>query len=251
MTLRNKYFKIPYILFASLMVSGCAKYTTIANKAHQGYVMDQQMKVDSSVVRYYLPYKAKMEQQMNTVIGQSARELTKDSKPETLLGNFFADALLKEGRKLDKTIDFSFGTKGGLRTNIPKGDVTVSHIFELMPFENELIVVKLKGEGMISLLNVIASRSGLPVSGLTMKIKEGKPTAVMIGGEPFDLNQEYRMLTYDYLSNGGDGLTFLAETKDKMLLNLKVREALLDYVKDIKQEGKTINTQLDGRIVIE
>lgn len=251
MTLLNKYFRIPSILIATLTVSGCAKQTTVARNEYKGYLMDQQMIVDSSVVRYYLPFKAKMEQQMNTVIGSSERELTKGSNPETLLGNFFVDALLSEGRKVDKSIDFSFGTKGGLRTSIPKGDITVSHIFELMPFENELIAVKLKGQAMMSLLNVIASRSGLPVSGLTMKIKDGKPTNVLIGGKPFDINQEYNILTYDYLSNGGDGLTFLAEAADKKVLNLKVRDALLDYVKETKREGKTINTQLDGRIVIE
>lgn len=187
---------------------------------------------------------------MNRVIGQTDQELTKTSDPETLIGDFFSDAILAEGLKKDPTIQFTLSTKGGLRTSFPKGNITVSNVFELMPFENELVVLKLSGASVQKVIDFIVKSNGQPVAGIRMNIKDKKASDVMIAGKPFDINQSYNLLTYDYLANGAEGLEFLSEATERKNIDKKVRDALIDYINGLTSAGKTINTQLDGRIVV-
>ncbi len=186
---------------------------------------------------------------MNRVIGHTDIDLTKPSSaPETLLGNFFAEALLTEGRKLYPEVDFSFGTKGGLRIELSKGDITVGHVFELMPFENQLAVVEISGEQIGQLAQFIASTGGQPVAGMRMVIHDGRAKDIEIAGQPLDDSKTYHLLTYDYLANGGDNIRGLDNPINRVDLPKKVREALIDYISQLTQEGEHINTQLDGRI---
>jgi 2',3'-cyclic-nucleotide 2'-phosphodiesterase (5'-nucleotidase family) len=211
--------------------------------------MDSTVAVDSAIVKAYLPYKQKMEAQMNGVIGRCAKELTKTGGPETLLGNFFADAVMAESKKIEPAIDFALPTtKGGLRNNLPKGNIALSNIFELMPFENELVLLKLKGTDVEQLLNFIAVSGGQPVSNITLKIKDNTPYDILINGKPFDNTKTYLVLTSDYIASGGDNARGLASPLERKSLGLLVRNALVNYVKAQTTLGKPIDAYLDGRI---
>lgn len=234
-----------------LMNTSCQRHYAVTGNQYKEYGIDQQAGVDSTVVNYYLPYKKQMEAEMNRVLGRTEQALTKPSTPETLLGNYFADAVLTEGLKKDPTIQISFGTKGGLRTTYPQGDITMSRVFELMPFENELMVLSLTGPKLLELIDFIIKKDGEPVSGLRLKIKDKKPYDITIGGKPFDVNQTYKLITYDYLANGGDDLDCLRTASERKTIDKKVRDALIDNINDLTRQGKTINSKLDGRIVIE
>lgn len=238
------------LVFGPVLLSSCNRHFTVSGNQYKEYAIDQSAGVDSSLVKYYLPYKKQMDAEMNRVIGQTDQELTKTSDPETLIGDFFSDAILAEGLKKDPTIQFTLSTKGGLRTSFPKGNITVSNVFELMPFENELVVLKLSGASVQKVIDFIVKSSGQPVSGIRMNIKDKKATDVMIAGKPFDINQSYNLLTYDYLANGAEGLEFLSEATERKNIDKKVRDALIDYINGLTSAGKTINTQLDGRIVV-
>jgi len=245
------HVKITAAVFSAFTISSCNRHFAVQKNEYRQYAMDSQLSVDSSVVKYYLPYKNKMEAEMNRVIGQADHEITKTSKPESLLGNFFSDALLAEGLKKEPSVQFTFSTKGGLRTGIPKGDITVSDIFELMPFENEIVLLKISGATVQKLIDFIVNDKGQPVAGMTMKIKNNKAYDVTIAGKPFDMNQTYNLLTYDYLANGGGDVTFLDKPIARNNIGLKVRDALMQYIAEQTKSGKKINTQLDGRIVVE
>jgi 2',3'-cyclic-nucleotide 2'-phosphodiesterase (5'-nucleotidase family) len=248
----NLNLRITLLFLFITLFTACNRHYSVQNNIYKEYGIDQTAEVDSSFVRMYLPYKQKMDAEMSTVLGQCAQPLTKpSSSPETLLGNFFADVILAEGRKKDPGIDFSFGTKGGLRTTLPKGDITYRNIFELMPFENELVVLTLPGKNVLSLIDFIIRKGGEPVSGLRMKVRDNKPYDITIGGRPFDVNQHYQLLTYDYLANGGDDLESLRNAIASKQIDNKVREAIIEHIKDLTRNGKTINSKLDGRIVIE
>lgn len=249
--LNKKIFKS--FVIATLLtfaMSSCNRHFTVQKDEYKQYSIDSLAGVDSSAVKYYLPYKKQMEAEMNRVIGQSEQELTKPSVPETLLGNFFSEALLAEALKIDPTIQFTFSTKGGLRVTIPKGNITVSNIFELMPFENELVVLKLSGASVLKLIDFIIKKDGEPVAGLRMKIKNKMAYDITIAGQPFDVNKTYNLLTYDYLANGGDDLEGLANPIERKNVGKKVRDTLMEYIEEQTRNGKKINAQLDGRIVI-
>jgi len=239
---------IPLILVV-WSIMACSRYFTPTKPQYTQYGISGEIPADSAYIKYYSPYQQQLEAEMNRVVGYTDVDLTKPSDaPETLLGNFFADALLAEGRKHYPNAEFSFGTKGGLRTELQQGNITVGLLFELMPFENELVVLELPGQSVQQLAQFIASTGGQPVAGIRMKTKDGKPVDIEIAGKPIDLSRTYTLVTYDYLANGGDNSRGLEKPSKRIDLGKKVREALIDYVSQQTKEGKNINTQLDGRI---
>ncbi|MCE7064812.1 5'-nucleotidase C-terminal domain-containing protein [Dyadobacter sp. CY326] len=250
MTLSLRQFGYLAWIAAIAFCASCQRHLAVTKNEYKQYGINAQTSEDSAIVNYYLPYKQKMQAEMGKVIGQTAEELTKPANPETLMGNYFADALLTEGLKKDTTIQFTLSTKGGLRTTFPKGDITVSHVFELMPFENEMVVLKLSGEKVQEVINFIVKKDGEPISGMHMKIRNGAAYDVTIAGQPFDKNKTYNLLTYDYLADGGDELECLRNPLERREINKKVRDALLDNINDLTRQGKKITAQLDERIVI-
>lgn len=207
--------------------------------------------VDSTLWQNIIPYKSKLDDQMNVVIGITAQALTKD-QPEGLLGNFVAD-LVMEQTPLNyypadnSKPDFCFLNNGGLRASLPAGEITMRNVFEVMPFENELVVLTLNGTQINELLKFIVRKGGIPVSGLRMKIKEMKATEVLINNVPFDSNRTYQVVTSDYLANGGDNLLFLTEAK-KEYAGLKIRDAIIEHCQKLNEQGKVIDPKLDQRI---
>lgn len=230
--------------------TSCSRYFTPSQQAaYTKHQIDSTITEDPAYIRQYAPYKQQLEAEMNRAIGHTDVSLTKPSDaPETLLGDFFADALLAEGRKLHPEIEFSFGTKGGLRSEIQRGELTIGTLFELMPFENELVVLELSGDSVKRLAEFIARTGGQPVGGLRMGIENNRPVAVQIAGKPLDTSRSYKLLTYDYLANGGDNSPGLGNPINRINLGKKVRESLIDYVTEQTKAGKHINMQLDGRI---
>lgn len=243
-------YSLSALLMASVVLVSCNRHYSVSSNQYKQYAIDDQTSVDSSLVKYYLPYKNQLEAEMSRVIGKSDHELTKPSAPETLMGDFFSDAILAEGLKMDPSIQFTLATKGGLRTTFPKGNITVNNAFELMPFENELVVLKLSGPTVQKVIDFIAHSNGQPVAGIRMKIKDDKAYDVFIAGKPFDASQSYTLLTYDYLANGAEGLEFLSQAIESKIINKKVRETIIDYITDQTRAGKTINTHLDGRVSV-
>ena len=134
---------------------------------------------------------------------------------------------------------------GGLRTTIDKGNITMGKIFELMPFENELVVLELDKSDYISLLSYIVKRGGEPFSGMTIKIdKENK---IISNSWPvnFENGEKISVITSDYLANGGDNMSFF-QNKEQKKVGIKLRDAIIDYCK----KTDTINVKLDNRIII-
>ena len=81
-----------------------------------------------------------------------------------------------------------------------------------------------------------------------MNINNGKPENIIINGKAFDVKQNYKVLTSDYIASGGDDAVGFANPIAKRNLNLKIRDALLKEVNQLQTDGKTINAKLDGRI---
>ena len=209
--------------------------------------------MDSSIIQLYAPYKNILEKDMNRVLAISEVELVKD-KPESLLTNFLADLLLEQGavvakdQQLNLTPAVSFFNYGGIRSSLPKGEITVGNIFELMPFENEMVLLELKGEQMQAFLDYIADHGGGSVGGVEMVISGDKATDVKIGGEKIDFNKSYWLVTNDYVAAGGDGLEMLAENQQFINSGEKIRDAIIEYLEGVAEKNKHVDPKLDGRI---
>jgi 2',3'-cyclic-nucleotide 2'-phosphodiesterase (5'-nucleotidase family) len=243
--LRNYLFALGF-----LTLSACSTSYQVIKTNREEYNINNKVAVDSSIIKTYLPYKVQLDAEMNKVIGYSEVNLTKGSNlPESVLGNFFADAIMHQAKKIIPHIDFALPTtKGGLRNDIVKGPIIISSIFELMPFENQLVMVELSGADALTVIKYIAATNGQPVARLTMNIKDKLPENIKIDGKPFDVNKTYMVLTSDYIANGGDDSQGFTNPISRKNIGLLVRTALLNEVEEVQQSGRKINAKLDGRI---
>ena len=192
------------------------------------------------------PYREQLEERINEVIGEATAVLNKDGRYETTLGNMAADAMLHViNKNPNANVDIAITNNGGLRVPINPGPITVGKIFELMPFENTMVILEYDAAGVDSLANQIARRSGA-IAGLSFTVNTESRTAtdVKVGGQPLDSNRRYKVVTSDYLANGGGSLTILRNPLDRTDTPLLLRDAFIEYVSDTK----TITPKLDGRI---
>ena len=219
-------------------------------------VSEETASSDSSIIELYKPFKKILDTDMNRVISVSEFQMEKD-KPESLLTNFLADLLLEESaiisnnKALNISPDVSFFNYGGIRTFLPKGEITVGKIFELMPFENELVFVELSGQKMKDFLDYTAGHGGDSVGGARFTISNDKATKISIGGKVFDPTKSYWLVTNDYIAAGGDGLSMLQNNLNYIKNGEKIRDVIISYMERKQAQGETITAELDGRISYE
>lgn len=243
--------QILFILGWLMLQTACTPHYQLTGSNYYGYQIYKGLHASNEAEKLIIPYRDSLMNKMNVIIGVSETSLEKQ-QPEGTLGNFCADALLQiASTKANRNVDVCFMNNGGLRVpSLPKGDITVGNIFELMPFDNELVVMEISGKDMLEICNRIAARGGWPVSGLRMTIRNYKAENILIQGKPLDVNTTYTIATNDYLANGGDELEML-KTYQKQTFNLYLRDALIDYIKALHQMNKTITSQKDQRIINE
>ena len=216
-------------------------------------VSDSVIQLDSQLVSLYLPYKNILEKDMSRVIAVSAEEMVKD-RPESNLTNFLADLLLEEGKEIATEMGenfhpaISYYNYGGIRTFLPKGEITVGKIFELMPFENELVFLELSGAQVLEFLNIIVAKGGESVGGARFKISDNKAKHVEVDGKPLNENEFYWLVTNDYVAAGGDGLEVLTRRNDFVSGNIKIRDVIIAHLEKKYEKGQEISAKPDGRI---
>lgn len=208
------------------------------------------MPVDSAVLAFYKPYKLSIDSQMNAVIGMAAVNFER-KRPEGLLNNLVADIMYQEGKRQNLTFDFVHTNFFGLRNSIAAGPIKAFKIYELMPFENYFVTVTLKGTDVQELFNYIAALNGDPISGARFKIKDGNAVDIQINGSDFDPSRDYTVLTIDYMANGGDKAEVYTRGIKRFDSTYRLRDAILDYIKQQQAQGKTITSELDNRIQSE
>ena len=198
------------------------------------------------------PYRQKLESQMNEVLGYSAQELRKVNSGESALGNFVADVQMAQVLPLyQKPIDLSLMTTGGIRATLPKGAITLSNIFELSPFENQLVVLTLPGTSLQKLFDHGARSKDLILKNATFTIKDNKPYDIKINGQPLDLQKSYTIVMSDYLAYGGDDLFLLKEATKVEPAGILVREALIKHIRQLTAQNKQIEARVDGRMKVQ
>jgi len=201
---------------------------------------------DSAVAAMVAPYKVQMDAQMLKTIGSTDTVLYK-MQPECTLGNFIADAMLQKARELDNDIDAAVMNYGGIRISyIQPGSITVKHMYELMPFDNMLCIVSMNGATLQQFCSHMASAKGWPVSGLRYSITPDKKAAgITINNIPIQDGRVYKIVTNDYVANGGDKCDFL-KPLEKEQTNIFIRDVLIAYVKSM--HGKPLHPYTEKRV---
>jgi 2',3'-cyclic-nucleotide 2'-phosphodiesterase (5'-nucleotidase family) len=251
---RGMNIKLFYIIFLFVLGVSCYTPPKLINKEAHPIKINEVYKgsEDELFKKFIAPYSDSLNKTMNEVLVISTQPLTKD-QPESLLGNMVADVVLKRARQRYKElggdkVDACLLNNGGLRTSLPKGEITRGKIYELMPFENEMIVVTMSGKKMNDLLNYVAATNGVPLSGMVIGIRDAKTHSAFINGMPFDSMLTYKVVTSDYLGGGGDKMDFFKEPVKIEFLKYKLRDAIIDELKEMGANGKQLNVKLDGRV---
>lgn len=192
------------------------------------------------------PYRMQKDSSMNIVVG-SATETMEIAYPESSLTRLIADILLAEARKTDPEVHIAVTNIGGIRSTLNQGDITVGDVFEILPFDNSLLILEYKGSDILALADAIATKKGESISGITLNIVNNRAENVRVGGQPIDTALTYKVITTDYLSWGNDQLAPLANHTHSTPLNLMMRDAMLNYLND----NNTLIAPTDKRILLK
>jgi 2',3'-cyclic-nucleotide 2'-phosphodiesterase (5'-nucleotidase family) len=245
-----------YILLITwfFLFLNCKNQYVISTTENKNLVVsDSVTPLDSQIVSLYLPYKNMLEKDMSRIIAVTKEEMVKD-KPESNLTNFLADLILAEGNKIATELgenirpSISYYNYGGIRTFLPEGEITVGKIFELMPFENELVFLELSGTQVQEFLNIIAEKGGDSLGGVRFKISENKAKNVEVAGKSLNEKEHYWLVTNDYIAAGGDGLDVFTRSKNLVSGNIKIRDVIIDHLEKKYGKNQEILAQPDGRI---
>jgi 2',3'-cyclic-nucleotide 2'-phosphodiesterase (5'-nucleotidase family) len=199
------------------------------------------------------PYKQLVEAQMSEVIVYSEHGLT-SFRPESPLSNFLSDLILDFGKaycaKHEPNIQpqFSLFNHGGIRASLPEGEIRVLNAYQIMPFENELVMLLLTGSQVVALADYITTRSGEGVAGISFGMMNNKAFDIKVDGVQIDLNQKYWMITSDYIANGGDGMKVLTWAENRINTGFLVRDVIIDRFKEMHKNGEKLTGKSDGRI---
>ena len=243
------------LLITCIVAAVSCKTNFIPRSSHSQNipVTEEVQGVDSQIIYMYKPFKDSLEKDMKRVISISEKEMIK-GRPESLLTNFLADLLLKESKAVAARSNgevnpaISYFNYGGIRTSLPKGEITVGKIFELMPFENELVFIQLTGDQIQEFLNHLAEKGGESVGGMRYVISNGKAVDIQIAGKKIVSKKTYWLATNDYVAEGGGGLEVFTHRLKIIKPGLKIRDVILNNLEKSYKEGKTLTAKEDGRV---
>jgi 2',3'-cyclic-nucleotide 2'-phosphodiesterase (5'-nucleotidase family) len=226
----------------------CKSVYNPSGAEYASYPIASKLAVDTVLQQVMQPYRDSVNKSMDIVIGRVDKTLEK-AQPEGALGNFMADAMLYGAKhRMGITADAAFMNHGGIRINqMAAGEVTRGKIFELMPFDNIVVVQQMKGAVVQQFLDLIADDKGWPVAGLQFAIKGGKAVNVRIGGAPLDPNKTYTIVNSDYIANGGSNASMLKNIPQQNMGYL-MRDAIFDYITYLKSQGKNIFANIENRV---
>ncbi len=208
-------------------------------------------RIDPEIVSLIAPYRHGVDSLMLVPVGKAKIELPQSS--DALL-NWSTDVILARGRQLAADVDFAILNKYGIRRGLPKGTVTEGQIKTMLPFNNRVWVIDIKGRDLMTAFEQMARIGGNGVSeGVDIKFEAGtaaldyndaKIESVTINGSPIDLDRTYRVATIDYLAKGGD---YMPTLKNHTLVAQSAGVVYDDVLAYIKQH-KTLNPSSKRRM---
>lgn len=238
------------IIFAFLL-SACTHYYA-PKTIHSSHNELTQIKDDSLTVVKIAPYKKQLDAQMNEVIASCDSTLTKDGM-ESTLANFVMQAVehFSNAHKPElKNKILPMVNRGGLRINLPKGEISVRTIYELMPFDNELVYITITGTKLQEAVTSFCENGKLFNAHLSFRIENKTPIDLKIYNENWNDKNQYTILTTDYLANGGDNLNCFNLPLKLETTGIKLRDAIIDYCRYLTKNNTHILPYKDGRITI-
>ncbi|TYA57261.1 5'-nucleotidase C-terminal domain-containing protein [Formosa maritima] len=211
------------------------------------------LKTNLEIESFIKPYREHVNKELDSVLAYAVDTYSKsDGELNTAIGNLFADVIFEQSnpvfkQRTGKDIDMVIVNHGGIRSIISKGNVTTRTAYVIMPFENSVVVVALKGSSINKLIDyLLEDKRAHPISKLKIVVDEDfNLKKASINNKPIDTTKTYYVATNDYLYSGGDSMTFFQPNDSLYILNYKIRSAFLDYFAKVD----TINPVIDDRFI--
>lgn len=198
---------------------------------------------DPRVTKLIKPFESKVAAQMAQVVGEAAGDLKRSRNSESPLHNLIADAFREKGKT-----QIGIQNLGGIRADIDKGRITWGNVYEVLPFQNTIVTLKLTGAQLKKMLNVDV----LAISGLHAQFDARKPSgarlisATLSDGSSIDDTKLYSITTNDFVVDGGDQFSEFAKAKEIHDTGLLLRDVVADYIK----ARQVISPTVDGRVIV-
>lgn len=186
--------------------------------------------------------------ELKEVVGYCPEGLER-TRPENVLGDWLVDILMEATEKeVGRKVDIGVTNHGGIRIDMPQGDVLKDDLLSMFPFKNYLCYLTMSGENVMKFFDSMAGNMQV-IGGASVKIKDGKIQELLIGGEPVDPARTYGIASIDFLLNGGDDI-FVARNADSLVqTEVLIYDAVLEYVNRLRAEGRMIEKKTDNRVV--
>lgn len=191
-----------------------------------------------------------------SVIGVCPTGLTR-GYPESELGDWTVDALFSYAQNYldttgrgDRKVDFALINSGGIRSEMPVGDVKRLDILTIFPFNNFLVIVEMPGKSVRTMMELFARTRVQVMSNVRLTVESKKVKECLIGGKPIEDDRTYNVATIDFLLSGGDGIFPLQKNTGVIESGVKVMDLIMKSIEDLTAAGNVIRKQKDGRVVI-
>lgn len=186
---------------------------------------------------------------LKQVIGYSTREMRREGA-NCELSNWIVDRLMADVARLTgRKVDVGIINSGGIRVDMPQGDVMMDDIVSMLPFRNYLCHVTLKGSDLQALFESMA-KNMQPVGGVKVVIDSGRIDTLLVAGKAVDPDGTYGVATIDFLLDGGDRINVGKNALDLVITDTKVMDSILPYAMSFAEQGRPIEYFVDDRVVI-
>lgn len=179
---------------------------------------------DASLDSLISPYREELGKEMNRVVGRTVTDLTVQ-QPNSLMGQYITDMLVRFAKDSLLTPEqmnipvTCFLNTGGLRAPFSKGNITVGDVYKLMPFDNQLVLLKMPATSLSGMAEYLKVKGGDPISGLTY---ENGTVKVNAGNSDF-----FWVVTSDFLANGGDKMYFFTRAVERINTPVLLRDVII------------------------
>lgn len=247
--------QLQILLIAAISLSSCKQESPELRSSFKNIPITDSLESNQKISGFIKPYKEHLNTTLDSKLSYNPEFLSKnDGDLNTALGNLLAEIVFQQANPVFKKrtgneIDLVLLNHGGIRANIPAGPVTARTAYQVMPFENEIVVLELSGKSLYEMLDYLEkAKRAHPIRGI--KIKASKDYSIKnanIANEEIQEAGTYYIATADYLANGGDGMEFLTRARKRFNMDYKVRNAMIDYFTSVD----TLRTGIDDRYIRE
>ena len=210
---------------------------------------------DAQAAEFLKPYKHVVDSIMGPVVGRSAKYMTAQ-RPEGTLSNLLADIMVWAAKDYNEQPNLGVYNMGGVRADLPKGEITYGDVLDIAPFENKIAFTTLSGADLLELFSQMANVGGEGVSHAVRLVisKDGKLVSAAVNGEPVDPARDYRITTIDYLLGGTDKMEAFKKGRNvnsPQEVSNNTRFIIMNYFRNLTRQGKEADAEIEGRVTIE